>query len=222
MRVSSRWKLKTSRLVIGLSSLVVLTVPGLIGQDERRSVHKVEFLAVGSDGTLVDYVVASLELSDSKKEFVQECAGPICRSLYPGQYNVTFTSRDGRQKLFRRVVLSRTEEFVTVDAGEKGRGFGPSLFSRFEIRGTVSGLPRRTTHRWVRFDRMYGDGQAEAILTEDGRFRIEGVEPGNWLLSAYDEGRLVALKPVKVSRTKPPDYVQIDLNVDLSVNLEQH
>lgn len=113
----------------------------------------------------------------------------------------------------REVRLERSELLVLVGLTmPHGAEFsGESSVRDLEVAGSLRNLPSGTRRLWVRLIPVFGTFLGEANVESTGKFQIEGVPNGEYLLVVFQETRPIAAQKIMHDVNTATDNLVIDL-----------
>lgn len=203
------------------SILLLLLAPGLaVGQPlgDRYS-EMLIFSPVSLLGEPVDGTVTSLRnfAGDEKSK----CKGLVCRGVSKGDYEYTLWLRPKLGPAFEhrsssRLVHLAKRERVTVSLGVYPHYPEPAgHVTNGSVDGKVLGLPKGPRELWVRLVQLHAQSPSpyetrkETPIAADGRFLVESVFPGEWILIVLGDHRPLYLSTLKIQKRC---QVVVDLN----------
>ncbi len=163
------------------------------------------FYVVDPFGAVLPYRVGKMLEGDGRKEVTDHCQDNVCRDLKPGRYSYHLVSSEFGPGTGGEVDIFRAETVVT------------NIESRVEtpgatIHGRISGLRRVRRPSWLRLQSLYEDNSVQVAVDNYGRFTLQHVHPGMWMIMLFEEGRLLLSKQIEFRPVHVP-FQDLDISV---------
>ncbi len=145
---------------------------------------------------------------DGKRDLVTASRGSITGVPY-GVYRLS--ASDGSLGLGERELVVNTKEVwarvgVAFAIGDR---IGPA--GNLAISGEITPKPKPSGDWWVRVEGVFLQVRKEGPILGSGKFSVEGLDMGTYLVEIYDNSRLRRVEEIEIDSNKPNTYLVLSI-----------
>jgi hypothetical protein len=178
-----------------LVTMLLAAVPIL-----AEPVYQVTFRVVTAFGQPVEATLSSVGDAIHHTDVTAKCHGLECSDLTEGPYGYVVTLGGSGRKVEGTTVVYRKNQVVVVDVGAPEGEVDDASFV------TVAGRVTNAASAgplWVRLQALFSDVSVSTAVSADGRFEIQNVRPGKWMLLVLHNSDVVFHEPYTCESTNP-------------------
>jgi hypothetical protein len=154
---------------------------------------------LGVDFAAADIGQISVKTSDGRYDVSNRVKGLVATGIPYGDYIVLVWVKGFNNPGRRQVRVRSPETFVKVgtrwpfefEAGLRTSGIQP-------LKGTLQPPPSQSDRWWIRIDGLYLDYRLDVPMASDGKFSVENLDQGSFLVSVFDGSILKIAKAINI------------------------
>jgi hypothetical protein len=186
-------------LIVRSCALLVLGL-AVAAQDGSGSLRSLRFQVLTSYGEELKYDLVTLNI-DHGGSVLSHCKNFRCTNLKFGTYSYKLVRPSTGDALDGTVLVSESDQVVTVDAGPGGGGASRDT-EGFTIEGMIMTPHGAKPPDWVRLQSVYSSWSIIVAVEPTGRFALEYVPPGVSLLVLFRAGKVLQTELVSTDKAR--------------------